>query len=81
MLISDHLTTIANCFKRAKISDKEYLIAVNDENGPFKELNEISKNYDEKDQGLMLENMTVEVFACADDTVITPLPLTDKQDL
>ena len=32
--------TIANCFKKAKISDKDQTIAINEEDDPFKEINE-----------------------------------------
>ena len=33
-------TTIVNCFKKAKISEKDQTIAINDEDEPFKEINE-----------------------------------------
>ena len=33
-------TTIVNCFKKAKISEKDQTIAINDEDDPFKEINE-----------------------------------------
>ena len=31
-------TTIVNCFKKAKISEKDQTIAINDEDKPFKEI-------------------------------------------
>ena len=33
-------TTVVNCFKKAKISEKDQTIAINDEDEPFKEINE-----------------------------------------
>ena len=43
-------TTIINCFKKAKISEKDQTIVINDEDDPFKEINENSKELQEKDQ-------------------------------
>ena len=37
-------TTIANCFQKAKISEKGQTIAINNENNPFKEINKNLKN-------------------------------------
>ena len=72
-------TTIVNCFKKAKISEKDQTIAVNDEDDPFKEINENLKELREKEPILVPENMTAEDFATADDAVITTSPtLTDK---
>ena len=41
-------TTIVNCFKKAKISEKDQTITINDENDPFKEINENLKELREK---------------------------------
>ena len=43
-------TTIINCFKKAKISEKDQTFVINDEDDPFKEINENSKELQEKDQ-------------------------------
>ena len=75
-------TTIVNCFKKAKISEKDQLLAVNDEDDPFKELNDDLKELREKDSSLVPENMTAEIFASADDAVITTSStLTDEEIL
>ena len=63
--------TIANCFKKAKISDKDQTIAINDEDNPFKEINEDLQELREKDSSLVPESMTAEDLASADDAVIT----------
>ena len=63
--------TIVNCFKKAKISDKDQAIAINDEDDPFKEINEDLQELREKDSSLVPESMTAEDLASADDTVIT----------
>ena len=36
-------TTIVNCFKKAKISEKDQTITINDEDNPFKDINENMK--------------------------------------
>ena len=64
-------TTIVNCFKKAKISEKDQTIAINDEDDPFKEIKENLKELREKEPSLVPENMTTEDFATADDAVIT----------
>ena len=64
-------TTIVNCFKKAKISEKDQTIAINNEDDPFKEINENLKELREKEPCLKPENMTAEDFATADDWVIT----------
>ena len=43
-------TTIINCFKKAKISEKDQTIAINDEGDSFKEINKNPKELQEKDQ-------------------------------
>ena len=43
-------TTIINCFKKAKISEKDQTIAINDEGDSFKEINKNLKELQEKDQ-------------------------------
>ena len=63
-------TTIVNCFKKAKISEKDQTIAINDEDDPFKEINENLKELREKEPSLVPENMTAEDFATADDAVV-----------
>ena len=64
-------TTIVNCFKKAKISEKDPTIAINDEDDPFKEINKNLIELREKEPSLVPENMTAEDFATADDAVIT----------
>ena len=55
-------TTIVNCFKKAKISEKDQTIAINDEDDPFKKINENLKELREKEPSLVPENMTAEDF-------------------
>ena len=43
-------TRIINCFKKSKISEKDQTIAINDEDDPFKEINENPNELQEKDQ-------------------------------
>ena len=64
-------TTIVNCFNKAKISEKDQTIAINDEDEPFKDINENLKELREKEPSLIPENMAVEDFVTADDSVIT----------
>ena len=74
--------TIVNCFKKAKISDKDQTIAINDEDDPFKEINKDLQELREKDSSLVPESMTAEDLASADDTVITrESTLTDEEIL
>ena len=55
-------TTIVNCFKRAKIWEKDQTIAINDEDGAFKEINENMKELRGKKPSLVPENMTAKDF-------------------
>ena len=74
--------TIVNCFKKAKISEKDQTIAMNDQNHLFKEINENLKELREKELSLVAENMKAEDFAAVDDAVITTsLTLTDEEIL
>ena len=43
-------TTIVNCFKKAKISEKDQIIAINHEDNLLKEINENLKELREKNQ-------------------------------
>ena len=75
-------TTIVNCFKKAKISEKDQTIAINDEDDPFKEINEDLQELLEKDSSLVPESMTAEDLASADNAVITKeSTLTDEEIL
>ena len=75
-------TKIVNCFKKAKTSEKDQTIAINDEDDPFKEISENLKELREKELSPVLENMTAEDFATVDDAVLTTLStLTDKDIL
>ena len=75
-------TTIVTCFKKAKISDKDQTIAINDEDDPFKEINEDLQELLEKDSSLVPESMTAEDLASADNAVITrESTLTDEKIL
>ena len=74
--------TIVNCFKKAKIPDKDQTIANNDEDDPFKGINEDLQELREKDSSLVPESMTAEDLASADDAVITrESTLTDEEIL
>ena len=63
--------TIVNCFKKAKVSDEDQTIAINDDDDPFKEINEDLQELREKDSSLVPESMTAEDLASAEDAVIT----------
>ena len=76
------LAATANCFKKAKILDKDQTIAIKDEDDPFKEINEDLQELREKDSSLVPESMTAEDLASADDAVITrESTLTDEEIL
>ena len=64
-------TSIVNCFRKAKISEKDQTIAVNDQDDPLKEINKNVKELQENEPRLMPENMAAEDFATVDDAVIT----------
>ena len=75
-------TTIVNCFKKTKISEKDQTIAISDEDDLFKEINENLKELREKEPNLVPENMTAEDFAIVDDAAITASStLTDEEIL
>ena len=82
-MLSNNKTRFSQtCFKKAKILEKDQTIAVNDDDDPFKEINENLKELWEKGPSLVPENMTAEDFATADDAVITTSStLTDKEIL
>ena len=48
-------TTIVNCFKKAKISEKDQTIATNDEDDLFKEINENLKKLQVKEPSLVCQ--------------------------
>ena len=74
--------TIVNFFKKAKISDKDQTIAINDEDDLSKEINEDLQELREKDPSLVPESMAAEDLASADDAVITrESTLTDEEIL
>ena len=50
-------TTIPHCFKKAKTSEKDQTIAINDEDDPFKDINKNLKELREKESSLVPENM------------------------
>ena len=64
-------TTIVNCFKEVKISEKDQAIAIKGEDGSFKDIDENLKQLPEKEPSLEPENMKAEDFTTADDGVIT----------
>ena len=64
-------TTIVNCFKKFKISEKDQTMVINVEDDPFKEVKENLKELWEKEPNLVPENMAAEEFATADNAVIT----------
>ena len=55
-------SNLVNCFKIAKISDKDQNIAINDEDDPFKEINEDLSKLREKDSSLVPESMTQKIL-------------------
>ena len=71
-----------NCLKKAKISEKDETIAINNKDDPFKEIDESLKELQEKEPSLVPQNMTAEDFATMDDAVITTSStLTDEEIL
>ena len=75
-------TTIVNCFKKAKISEKNQTIAITNEDDPFKEIDGNLKELREKEPSLVPENMTAYEFATGYDAIITTsLTLTDEEIL
>ena len=54
-------TTIVNCFKKVKISEKDQAIAINDEVNPFKEIKKNLKELRAKEPSLVPENMAAEI--------------------
>ena len=75
-------TTIVNCFKKAKISEKNQTIAITNDDDPFKEIDGNLKELREKEPSLVPENMTAYEFATGYDAIITTsLTLTDEEIL
>ena len=71
-----------NCLKKAKISEKDETIAINNKDDLFKEIDESLKELREKEPSLVPQNMTAEDFATTDDAVITTSStLTDEEIL
>ena len=71
-----------NCLKKAKISEKNETIAINNKDDLFKEIDGSLKELREKEASLLPENMTAEDFATTDDAVITTSStLTDEEIL
>ena len=71
-----------NCLKKAKISQKDETIAINNKDDPFKDIDERLKELREKEPSLVPENMTAEDFATTDDAVMTTSStLTDEEIL
>ena len=71
-----------NCWKKAKISEKNETIAINNKDDLFTEIDGSLKELREKEPSLLPENMTAEDFATTDDAVITTsLTLTDEEIL
>ena len=74
-------TSIVNCFRKAKISEKDQTIAVNDQDDPLKESNKNVKELQENEPRLMPENMAAEDFATVDDAVITTSPTLTEEEI
>ena len=75
-------TTIVNCFKKAKISEKNQTIAITNDDDPFKEIDGNLKELREKEPSLVPENMAAYEFATGYDAIITTsLTLTDEEIL
>ena len=55
-------TTVVNCFKKVKISEKDQTIAINDEVKPFKEIKKNLKEVRAKEPSLVPENMAAEIL-------------------
>ena len=72
--------TVVNCFRKAKISAEDQIDAVEDNDDPFKNLNDDLAELKEKDPSLLPDNFSAEEFVDIDLQVIaTDNPSTDEE--
>lgn len=72
--------TVVNCFRKAKISAEDQIDAIEDNDDPFKDLNDDLAELKEKDPSLLPDDFSAEEFVDVDLQVIaTDNPVTDEE--
>ena len=73
--------TIVNCFKKSKISQSNQQAAVNDDDDPFKSLQEDLEKLHELDNDAIQPNLSAESFADLDSEVVTSASFSNDDDI
>ena len=73
--------TIVNCLKKSNISQSNQQAAVNDDNDPFKSLQEDLKKLHELDYDTIQPNLSAESFADLDSEVFTSASFSNDDDI
>ena len=73
--------TIVNCFKKSKVSQSKQQAAVNDDDDPFKSLQEDLEKLHELDNDAIQSNLSSESFADPDSEVVTSASFSNDDDI
>ena len=73
--------TIVNCFKKSNISQSNQQAAVNDDDDPFKSLQEDLEKLHELDNDAIQPNLSAESFADLDSEVVTSASFSNDDDI
>ena len=73
--------TIVNCFKKSNISQSNQQVAVNDDENPFKILQDDFKKLHELDSDAIQPNLSAESFADLDSEVVTSASFSNDDDI
>ena len=73
--------TILNCFKKSNISQSNQQAAVNDDDDPFKSLQEDLEKLHELDNDAIQPNLSAESFADLDSEVVTSASFSNDDDV
>ena len=73
--------TIVNCFKKSNISKSNQQAAVNDDDGPFKSLQEDLEKLHDLDNDAIQPNLSAESFADLDSEVVTSASFSNDNDI
>ena len=73
--------TIVNCFKKSNISQSNQQAAVNDDDNPFKSLQEDLEKLHELDNDAIQPNLSAESFADLDSEVVTSASFSNDDDI
>ena len=73
--------TIVNCFKKSNISQSNQQAAVNDDDNPFKSLQEDFKRLPELDNDAIQPNLLAESFVDLDSEVVTSASFSNDDDI